>query len=85
MAAPFAVQESNMENISLQHWNYFLALESDLGKLARFVEPTEANFRTFSLEIVRLFLAACSEIDVVAKQSIRRAGSWLTQTVRRNK
>jgi hypothetical protein len=55
-------------SIYLQHWNYFLALESDLGKLARFVEPTEDNFRTFSLEIVRIFLAACYEIDVVAKQ-----------------
>lgn len=56
------------ENASLLHWNYFLALESDVERLARFVEFTSNNFRTYSIEMVHLFLAAASEVDVIAKQ-----------------
>jgi len=53
---------------TLLHWNYFLALEADLGTLSRFVEFTEANFATYSIEQVHLFLAAAFEVDVVMKQ-----------------
>lgn len=53
---------------SLLHWNYFLALESDVERLARFVEFTSNNFGTYSIEMAHLFLAAASEVDVVAKQ-----------------
>lgn len=56
------------ENTSLLHWNYFLALESDVERLARFVEFTSHNFWTYSIEITHLFLATASEVDVVAKQ-----------------
>ena len=52
---------------SLQQWNYFMALESDLERLSRYVEFTDKNFSTFSIEIAHLFLAAASEVDVVAK------------------
>lgn len=53
---------------TLLHWNYFLALEADLSVLSRFVEFTEDNFATYSIEQVRLFLTAASEVDVVMKQ-----------------
>jgi hypothetical protein len=56
---------------TLIHWNYFLALEEDLERLARFVDLS-ANDATFSLEIARLFLSACAEIDVVMKQLAKR-------------
>lgn len=59
-----AIQETN----SLLHWNYFLALESDVERLARFVEFTTDNFGAYSIEMAHLFLAAASEVDVVAKQ-----------------
>jgi len=49
-------------------WNYFLALESDLQKITRYVEFVEDNFSTYSLEMAHLILAACSEIDVVCKE-----------------
>ncbi len=52
---------------SLQHWNYFLALETDIEHLSRYVEFTEENFSTYSLEIAHIYLACCSEVDVVAK------------------
>ena len=51
----------------LLHWNYFLALENDLERASRFIEFSESNFNVYSIELVHLFLAACSEIDVVLK------------------
>lgn len=52
---------------SAPHWNYFLALCDDVRQLGRSVELDPRNFRTFSLEILRLLLATCSEIDVVQR------------------
>ncbi len=56
------------KNINLLHWNYFLALESDLADISRFIEFSPANFKTFSIELSHLLLSTASEIDVVAKQ-----------------
>jgi len=50
-----------------QHWNYFLALEDDVGRLFRYLEPAEANFPAYSLELSRILITAASEVDVVAK------------------
>lgn len=55
------------EGHKLLHWNYFLALESDLERVSRYVEFTEENYKTYSLEMAHLLLAACSEVDVVLK------------------
>jgi len=49
------------------YWHYFVALCDDVAKTARFVEPTADNFKTYSIEYARLFLAIGSEVDVVAK------------------
>ena len=58
------IQVSN----SLVHWNYFVALEQDLAKISRFIEFSEANFGTYSIELAHLLLAASSEVDVVMKR-----------------
>lgn len=58
-------------NDTLIHWNFFLALEEDLERLARFVDLS-ANDATYSLEIARLFLSACAETDVVMKQLVKK-------------
>ena len=50
------------------HWNYLLALDSDLAHLSRYIEFDAKNFDCFSLEIARILLAAAAECDVVAKQ-----------------
>jgi hypothetical protein len=50
------------------HWNYFVALCEDVASVGRYVEFHADNFKTFSIEFVRLYLAAGSEVDVVAKQ-----------------
>ena len=52
---------------TLLHWNYFLAIEEDLDKLSRYVDFS-GNDNVYSLEIARLFLSACSEVDVILKQ-----------------
>jgi len=49
------------------HWQYFIALDSDLEIVSRYVEISQENYRTYSIQFVSLLLSACSEIDVVAK------------------
>lgn len=53
---------------TLIHWNFFIALEEDLDRLARYVDLSGQNDETFSIEIARLFLSASAEVDVVLKQ-----------------
>jgi hypothetical protein len=53
--------------MSYPHWEYFLALDADLERAVRFVAPEPANFSAYSIELARLLLGACSEVDVVAK------------------
>lgn len=60
------------ETDSLLHWNYLLALESDVERLSRFVEFTTQNFATYSIQIAHLLLAASSEVDAIARQLCRR-------------
>lgn len=50
-----------------QHWNYFLALEDDIVRMSRYLEPTTSNFHAYSLELARIVITAASEVDVVAK------------------
>ncbi len=50
------------------HWNYYIALESDLAKISRFVEFSKDNYSTFSIELAHIILATSSEIDVVLKK-----------------
>ncbi len=60
------------------HWNYFLALEEDFGRLSRFVELCVENNKVYSIEIARLFLSACFEVDVVLKQICKKIDSNAT-------
>ena len=58
----------DQEKEPLIHWNYFLALENDLENISRYIEFSEDNFKTYSIELAHLLLAASSEVDVVCKQ-----------------
>jgi len=49
------------------HWNYFIAMEHDLEIVSRYIEFSDQNLRTFSIELAHLLLATASEVDVVAK------------------
>lgn len=49
------------------YWNYYLELEEQLIQTKRFVDFDVSNYKTFSIEYLKLLQATCSEIDVVAK------------------
>lgn len=53
--------------MSYPHWEYFLALDADLERAVYSVALEVANFSAYSIQLARLLLGACSEIDVVAK------------------
>jgi len=50
-----------------RYWRHFLALEADFAATSRYVEFSQDNFKTYSIEFVKLLLAIGSEVDVVAK------------------
>lgn len=53
--------------MSLPHWEYFLAIESDLEKCSRYVEFCSDNYYTYSLEFARIIMSSGSELDTVLK------------------
>lgn len=53
--------------MSHPHWQYFVAIESDLEKAGRYVDIAQANFSTYSIEFARILLSASAEVDVVSK------------------
>ena len=54
------------------HWRYFLALEEDLLRISRFIEFTDENYSTFSIELASILLGASAEVDIVAKQLCKK-------------
>ena len=50
------------------HWNYFLAIETDLIKTARFIEFCEDNLETYSIELAHILISASSEVDVILRE-----------------
>lgn len=50
------------------HWNYFLAIENDFENISRYIEFTEQNNNTFSIELARIILSSCQEIDGIMKK-----------------
>ena len=55
------------DSVHFPHWQHFLSLERDLIETIEFVELNQSNDGAFSVAYTKLFLAICSEIDVVAK------------------
>jgi hypothetical protein len=50
------------------HFKYFLILDKDLKSTLRYVELDKRNYKTFSLEYVRLILSICAEVEVICKK-----------------
>jgi hypothetical protein len=48
--------------------DYFHAFEDDLAQISRYIEFHPDNYKTYSLELVRLLLATGSEVDVALKE-----------------
>lgn len=56
------------------YWQYFLSLETDLITTSRYIEfsgvndsAVENNHKTFSTELLRIFLTACAECENILK------------------
>ena len=49
------------------YWDYFLSIEADLEQCGRFVEFSEDNFSTYSIQFARIIMAGSSEFDNVVK------------------
>jgi len=56
------------------YWQYFLSLETDLITTSRYIEfsgvnnsTVENNYKTFSTELLRIFLTACAECENILK------------------
>src|SRR4029453_3009547 len=79
-------------SVSLPHWNYFLAIENDIGRIGRYIELTRANFTTYSIETARLLMAAtqesmfCSNNCVHTKETVqkmkKRIEFWCLKPIR---
>jgi hypothetical protein len=54
--------------MSLPHWQYFLSIEADLFRCARYVEFDQANYGSYSVEFARIIVTAGAEFDAVAKK-----------------
>ena len=50
-----------------RYWQHFLTLEADFAATSRYVEFSQQNFATFSIEYAKLLLAIGSEVDVLCK------------------
>lgn len=61
------MEQSDFERIRKNYWNYYRELEREFLETRKYVEVTKRNFSTYSLEYLKIFVATCSEIDVVGK------------------
>ena len=52
------------------HWNYFLAIESDFENISRYIEFSESNNKTFSIELARIIMSSSQEIDGIMKKNM---------------
>lgn len=50
------------------YWQYYLRLEEEFMATYKYVEFSEMNSKTYSLEYLKLFQTVCSEIDVLGKK-----------------
>ena len=50
------------------YWRYYLLLERRFQDCEQYVEISEENYKTYSMEFVNLILSIGSEVDVVLKE-----------------
>lgn len=60
MGTLFSANERN-------YWDYYLELESEFYQIKKYVQFDKDNYKTFSIEFLKLLQAICSEIDVLGK------------------
>ncbi|OCK41829.1 hypothetical protein BA195_13640 [Tenacibaculum soleae] len=55
------------KEFSMKYWEYYCALESDFKQMSRFIDYSDDNLKTYSIELTRILLSASSELDVIFK------------------
>ncbi len=71
--------------MKIPYWHYFISLEDEIVKISRFIEISEDNYAVYSVELTKLFLSICSEVDVVAKLLCKEADIDLFNKERGNR
>ena len=61
------MSEIHLTQFIKSYWNYYIELEDQLLETKKYVDFDESNYKTFSVEYLKLLQATCSEIDVVGK------------------
>ncbi len=59
---------ADLKQFVKSYWEYFLELEKQLIETKRYVDFDKSNYKTYSIEYLKLYQAVCSEVDVVAKE-----------------
>ncbi|MDN0069719.1 hypothetical protein [Collinsella ihumii] len=57
----------SFEQFTHDYWSYYRELEDDFLATRKYVSFDPDNYSTYSIEYLKLFQAACSEIDVLGK------------------
>ena len=57
------------------HWQYYKSILGDIEVLSRYIELSQDNYRTYGIELTRIFLSVGSEIDVIAKLLCKEVNS----------
>ena len=58
---------SRFKQFIKNYWEYYKELEDEFLQTRKCVDFQKGNFNTYSVEFLKLFQAACSEIDVLGK------------------
>ena len=64
------------------YWEYYLELEEQFISTKRYVAFDAANYKSYSLEYLKLLEAVCSEIDIVGKEIAHQIGWSLLRFLR---
>lgn len=48
--------------------SYYQSFEKDIDRLSKYIDISEDNFSVYSVELTKLYLSICSEVDVALKQ-----------------
>ncbi len=63
-------------------WKHYIILEEDFKSTQRYVELSEDNFETFSVEYTRLLQSIGSEFDVVCREVCRYYGFYNKKNIK---
>ena len=63
----FSTNITKFQEIEHSYWRYYCELEQEMLQTRRYVDFGQNNFKSYSLEYLKLFFAVCGEIDSFLK------------------